>query len=93
VHYISLQPEVIRKLAGRGRLRGRVDWTKMTATGDVPLFLGMANGNRVGQNWVWRLGVDYRFGRYVTALVSYDGRKRPTLPVVHLGRMEMRAVF
>jgi len=93
VHYISLQPEVIRRLSGRGRLRGRVDWTHVTATDEVPLFLGMANGNRVGQNWVWRLGVDYRFGRYVTALVSYDGRKRPTLPVVHLGRMEMRAVF
>ncbi|MFT5365262.1 MAG: hypothetical protein ACI8V2_000199 [Candidatus Latescibacterota bacterium] len=93
VHYFSLQPEVIRRLAGRGRLRARVDWTQVDAGSDVPIFLGMANGNRVGQNWVWRLGLDYRFGRYVTALVSYDGRKRPTLPVIHLGRMEMRAVF
>ncbi|MBT5832576.1 MAG: hypothetical protein HOH77_20490 [Candidatus Latescibacteria bacterium] len=93
VHYMSLQPEMIRRLAGRGRLRARVDWTHVWATDEVPIFLGMANGNRVGQNWVWRLGMDYRFGRYVTALVSYDGRKRPDLPVIHLGRMEMKAVF
>lgn len=91
--YFSLQPEVIRRLAGRGRLRARMDWTHVSAMDDLPIFLGMANGNRVGQNWVWRLGVDYRFGRYVTALMSYDGRKRPALPVLHLGRMEMKAVF
>ena len=93
VHSFSLQPEIVRQMMGRGRMRARVDWTRVLATDDLPLFLGMANGNRVGQNWVWRLGVDYRFGKYVTALVSYDGRKRPTLPVIHLGRMEMRAVF
>lgn len=93
VQYYSLQPEVIRRLSGRGRMRARLDWTRVWATGDVPIFLGMAQGNRVGQNWVWRLGVDYRLGKYVTALVSYDGRKRPMLPAIHLGRMEMRAVF
>lgn len=93
VRYISVQPEIIRRLAGRGRLRARLDWTGVEANREVPLFLGMAEGNRVGQNWIWRVGMDYRFGRYVTALISYDGRKRPTLPVIHLGRMEMRAVF
>jgi hypothetical protein len=92
-HYFSLQPEVVRRLAGRGRLRARVDWTQVKATKDVPIFMGLASGNRVGQNWVWRLGLDYRFGQYVTAAVSYDGRKRPAQTVFHLSRMEMRAVF
>ena len=59
----------------------------------MPLFLGMADGNRDGNNVGWRLGVDYRMGRYLTAMVLYDGRKRPGRSLLHLGRMEMRALF
>ncbi|MDA0711340.1 MAG: hypothetical protein O3B73_14150, partial [bacterium] len=93
VRHVSLQPEMVRRLSGRGRARARVDLTQVVSSSSVPIFLGMAGGNRVGRNWIWRMGVDYRFGRYVTALVSYDGRKRPFLPVIHVGRMEMKAVF
>jgi hypothetical protein len=63
------------------------------STEKTPLFLGLAQGNRLGQNWSWRFGLDYRFGRYVTAQVMYDGRKRPDRETIHLGRMEMRAAF
>jgi hypothetical protein len=93
VRHVSLQPEMVRRLSGRGRARAWVDLTQVVSSSSVPIFLGMAGGNRVGRNWIWRMGVDYRFGRYVTALVSYDGRKRPFLPVIHVGRMEMKAVF
>ena len=44
VRYLSVQPEVIRRLAGRGRLRARLDWTQVWASDEVPIFLGMANG-------------------------------------------------
>lgn len=93
VWHIGVQPEVIYALPGRGRLRGRVDWTRVWATDVAPLFLGLARGNRQGQNWGWRLGMDYRFGKYVSARVMYDGRVRPTRQTIHLGRVEMRAVF
>ena len=53
----------------------------------------MADGNRAGHNLIWHMGVDYRLARYVTALLMYDGRKRPEYPIRHLGRMEMRATF
>ena len=93
VWHIGVQPEVIYALPGRGRLRGRLDWTRVWATDMTPLFLGLARGNRQGQNWAWRLGMDYRLGKYVSARVMYDGRVRPARQTIHLGRVEMRAVF
>ena len=91
--FVSIRPEVRRALPGRGRLRMTCDWTRVFASGSMPLFLGMAGGNRNGNNVGWRLGVDYRLGRYLTATVLYDGRKRPERSLLHLGRMEMRALF
>ena len=93
VFYTGVQPEILCALPGRGRLRGQLDWTRVWATDAMPLFLGLANGNRPGQNWTWRLGIDHRFGKYVTAQVMYDGRIRPDRQAVHLARMEMRAAF
>ena len=93
VIYSAVQPEVLYALPGRGRLRAELDWTRVWATQPIPLFLGMARGNRPGQNWVWRLGLDYRVGQYVTAQLMYDGRKRPDRTTIHLGRMQMRAAF
>ena len=46
--HIGVQPEVIYALPGRGRLRGRLDWTRVWATDTAPLFLGLARGNRQG---------------------------------------------
>lgn len=91
--FVSARPEIRRALPGRGRLRISCDWTRVFASGSMPLFLGMAGGNRDGNNVGWRLGVDYRLGRYLTAMVLYDGRKRPGRSLLHLGRMEMRALF
>ncbi|MDE3001047.1 MAG: hypothetical protein OXU79_18380 [Gemmatimonadota bacterium] len=91
--YVSVRPEIRRALPGRGRLRVSCDWTRVFGSGSMPLFLRMADGNRDGNNVGWRLGVDYRLGRYMTAMVLYDGRKRPGRTLLHLGRMEMRALF
>ena len=91
--HVSMASELIRSLPGRGRIRVGLDWTGVAADAPLPLFLGMAKGNRAGQNYIWRWGMDYRFGRYVTALASYDGRKRPDGPAIHLGRVEVRATF
>ena len=90
---ITLGPEFRKPLAGRGRLMGRAGWTRVEANERMPLFLGLADGNRRGNNVDWRLGFDYRLSSYLTAFVSYDGRLRPERPLLHFGRMEMRASF
>jgi len=93
VDFISVRPELTRALPGRGRIRVSAEWAHVQADGQVPLFLALAGGRRVGDNISWRTIADYRLARYLTATVSYDGRKRPGRPVLHLGRMELRAIF
>lgn len=90
---LTIGPEFRKPLAGRGRLLGRAGWTRVAANETMPLFLGLADGNRRGNNIDWRLGFDYRLSSYLTAFVSYDGRLRPERPLLHFGRMEMRASF
>lgn len=90
---ISIGPEIRRAFRGRGRLTSRFDWTRVAANDALPLFLGLADGHRRGQNYRWRLGLDYRLGQYVDAYVTYDGTIRPERPALHVGRMELRATF
>jgi hypothetical protein len=91
--YFAVRPEVIKALPGKGRIRTSAEWARVTSNHAVPLFLGLAGGRRVGDNLSWRTIADYRLARNLTAMISYDGRKRPDRQVLHMGRMEMRAVF
>ena len=91
--YFAVRPEVIKALPGKGRIRTSAEWARVASDHEVPLFLGLAGGRRVGDNISWRTVADYRLARYLTAMISYDGRKRPDRQVLHMGRMEMRAVF
>ena len=89
----SVEPEIIRTLSGRGRIRGSLDWVRVDGPEQIPLFLGLADGNWAGTNLVWQLSAHYRLVRYLTGQLVYDGRRRPDRPVYHYGRMEMRATF
>lgn len=90
---LSIAPEVRKPIAGKGRFSGRLGWTRVRSDDSLPLFLGLADGNRRGNNLDWRFGLDYRLSSYLTAFASYDGRVRPDRPLLHFGRMEMRASF
>jgi len=90
---ISVDPQVHRALPGRGRVRASAGWTRVAASAPLPLFLGLAGGYREGQSLQWRVAVDYRLARHLTAQMAVDGRKRPEYPVRHSGHMEMRASF
>ena len=60
---------------------------------DRPLVYPMAKGRRRGQTLSGDLMVDYRLGRYMTAFLSYNGRKEPGRSMIHTGRMEVKAYF
>jgi hypothetical protein len=90
---ITVGPELRRAFRGRGRLTSRFDWTRVFANEPLPLFLGLADGHRRGQNYRWRVGLDYRLSTYVDATITYDGTLRPERPAFHVGRMELRATF
>ena len=90
---VSVAPDFRLSLPGLGRISGLFSWTRVGSATHLPLFLGLADGHRGGHNLRWRLGADYRLARYVTAHLSYDGRKQRARRVLHIGRAEMRATF
>jgi len=91
---ISLKPGISYSLRGKGRIRAHVDWTSVTShPKDRPLTYPMAKGRRGGQTLNGDLTVDYRLGRYMTAYLSYNGRKDPGRKTIHTGRMEVKAYF
>ena len=68
----------------------KIDFTGKTGTA---LAFTMLEGLQPGENWVWNLGFDRQLSRYLTLNLSYEGRKTSAIPVVHVGRMQVRANF
>ncbi len=68
----------------------KIDYSGMRGTA---LAFTMLEGLQPGRNWVWSLGIDRQLSRYLTMNLSYEGRKTGTIPVVHIGRMQIRASF
>lgn len=92
-----LNTETIRftySFQARGRARAELERDEVlldTTSQYVPFEL--TNGAVAGQSWLWRLAVDYRFGSFVQATLSYDGRSEGGRSPVHTGRTEVRAFF
>ncbi|RKY70825.1 MAG: hypothetical protein DRP97_03080, partial [Candidatus Latescibacterota bacterium] len=91
---IFIKPGISYSLRGKGRLRAHVDWTSVTSSpSDRSLVYPMAKGRRIGETLNGDLTLDYRIGRYMTAFLSYNGRKDPGRKIIHTGRMEVKAYF
>ena len=91
---LSVKPEIVRSLKAQGRMRVQGEWSRVKASPiGARLVYEMADGRAAGNGFRWDVQFDYRLGRYVTALLSYTGRKEPQRQTAHLGRAEMRAYF
>jgi len=93
--WISVKPNFSYAFRGRGRLRGDVEFSNVTASPkDRIIPYEMANGRRVGENFRWQLGLDYRLSSKLMILFSYIGRQEPGRnEVLHLGKAEVKAFF
>jgi hypothetical protein len=57
------------------------------------LAFDMLQGLQAGNNFVWNVGVDKTFAKLLQVSAQYDGRKTGPNPLVHGGRMQVRAIF
>ena len=57
------------------------------------LQFDMLQGLQEGNNFVWNLGIDKTFAKLLQLSIQYDGRKVGESPLVHGGRMQVRAIF
>ncbi|MEM9846597.1 MAG: hypothetical protein AAF847_01815 [Bacteroidota bacterium] len=76
-------------------IRLRTSYIAVNFQGDTqsPVAFAMLNGLQNGQNLLWNLSFDRQIGRNIRLSLSYDGRKIGDNQIVHLGRMQVGAVF
>lgn len=76
-------------------LRGSFSWVQIDFSGveNSPVGFAMLNGLKNGKNLLWNLGVDRQLAQNIRLNISYDGRKTGTNRLVHVGRVQVAAVF
>jgi hypothetical protein len=53
----------------------------------------MLEGLQNGNNILWNINFDKRLSQVLQMTISYDGRKTGSAAIVHIGRVQMRALF
>ncbi len=60
---------------------------------DSPVAFTMLEGLQDGTNWLWQLNWDRRLSRFLQLSLQYEGRKTGAVPIAHVGRAQLRAIF
>lgn len=79
----------------QGVINGKYSYYNVKYNEDAssPLAYDMLQGLLPGNNQVWNINFQQRFGNNLQITVNYDGRKSGTQDVIHVGRMEARYLF
>ena len=89
---ITLNPQANYSIFKRGRITIDGSWTGVYSEADnIPYEMTAGRGK--GSNYTWGSRVGYRLGKNLNLTASYDGESKVGRPVIHTGRMELRAFF
>lgn len=79
----------------KGVLTGKISYINNKFTGNSNSTIGyeMLSGLQIGNNYTWGLGLQRTIGNGIQLNISYEGRKSPSVNVVHTGNMQVRAYF
>jgi hypothetical protein len=66
---------------------------KFEGTETSPVGYELLEALRPGTNLTWNLNWQQKLGSGLQLLIRYDGRKSEGSPVVHLGRVQVTALF
>lgn len=79
----------------KSTITSRISYVKIDYVGveDSPVGYAMLEGLKNGNNILWNLNFDRRLSQILQLTISYEGRKTGTADIVHIGRLQMRAVF
>ena len=81
-------------LKKRGMVRLLMGWVHVRVSPEnTPITFEMADGFKEGDNFKWSIGVDYRIGSNLNAMLTYEGKNESFRETRHLGRAEVRAWF
>jgi hypothetical protein len=80
---------------GNSTIGSRFSYTQVAFEGqeDSPVGFAMLEGLQNGNNILWNINFDKRLSQVLQMTISYDGRKTGSAAIVHIGRVQMRALF
>lgn len=78
-----------------GTIQARATYANITYTGvaNTSLSFVMLDALQQGANWLWYLNWERRLSKGIELSLEYEGRKPGDNPVVHTGRMSIRAIL
>jgi hypothetical protein len=89
---VNLNPQLEYSFTGKGRITLFGNWTGVFSDDDS-LPYEMTAGNGVGSNYGWGASAGYRLSNNLNLTANYTGESKINRPVIHTGRMELRAFF
>ena len=87
--------EIVGELVYQRWLRANLSLIQVDLQADQrsPLAFVLLNGLRPGRNWLWNLTATRQLGELLQLTVGYEGRQTGDARMVHLGRMQVTALF
>lgn len=87
--------EIVGELVYQRWLRANLSLIQVDLQADLrsPLAFVLLNGLRPGRNWLWNLTATRQLGSLLQLTVGYEGRQTGDASMVHLGRMQVTALF
>ncbi|WP_422354531.1 hypothetical protein [Roseivirga pacifica] len=81
--------------AAKGTISARLKWVEIAFNGEEtsPIGYEMLEALRPGSNLTWNLNWQQRLGNGLQLILSYDGRKSGENDAIHLGRVQVSALF
>jgi len=82
-------------IVSKSTLNGKVSFVKINYTGgeNLPIEFAMLQGFKDGNNYTWTVSYERTLAKAVQLSLSYDGRKTGEAKPVHVGRVQVRAIF
>jgi len=77
------------------RISSSFGFVKINFSGlpNTPVELAMLDGLKNGDNYLWSLKLTKRLKNNLDIIIQYDGRKTSGAKVIHMAKMQARAVF
>ena len=82
-------------VASKGSFRAGFNYinNQFTITENASLSYEMLEGLQQGEDMTWELTYQQNISKHMQLSINYNGRKSEESPVIHTGRVQLRASF